>query len=119
MPGSFHVTRKQNRARELNEIESETTLPRPAVSFPRDLVKARVTSLQKSRVFGDNWACGGVRLCPSGRGAPGGRRPPAPLRAPRRRRSALSPMSSEAEENPSALPDAELGALSILSAVPH
>lgn len=72
MPGSFHVTRKQNRARELNEIESETTLPRPAVSFPRDLVKARVTSLQKSRVFGDNWACGGVRLCPSGRGAPGG-----------------------------------------------
>lgn len=72
MPGSFHVTRKQNRARELNEIESETTLPCPAVSFPRDLVKARVTSLQKSRVFGDNWVCGGVRLCPSGRGAPGG-----------------------------------------------
>lgn len=63
MPGSFHVTRKQNRARELNEIESETTLPRPAVSFPRDLVKARVTSLQKSRVFGDNWACWGGCDC--------------------------------------------------------
>lgn len=72
MPGSFHVTRKQNRAHELNEIESKTTLPRPAVSFPRDLVKARVTSLQKSRVFGDNWACGGGATVPVRKRSPRG-----------------------------------------------